>query len=224
MMDEALRQLEAELSQPATFDEGIEAARNACAAGASIAAAAIAAAAYYDNPLTGLGALRNLMGRLRDVPNELAPWRQALSRGRHPEVDDVDFTPGFGFVTPARAEGALTACRRLVTLAGARSASRCDFLLEHQRPVAEVAGAINETGVAALAYLDAGIDVDSAERRWLGCKLGVALAEAQRARRAGVAAFPFSFGRYVYDGPRPAPTTLDRLALERQLGLDGHDG
>jgi len=38
--------LEAELGHPAFFDEGVEAARNACAAGASIAAGAIAAGTF----------------------------------------------------------------------------------------------------------------------------------------------------------------------------------
>ncbi|HTV25023.1 MAG TPA: hypothetical protein VMG12_40295 [Polyangiaceae bacterium] len=221
-MNTALRLLETELSHPSSFDEGVEAARNACAAGASIAAAAIAAAAYYDNPLTGLGALRELMARLRDVPNELAPWSRALARAPHAETDD-HFTPGFGFVTPERAERTLAACRRLVELAGARSAPRCDFLLEHQRCLAELAGPLNETGLAALAYLDAGVDSESAERRWLEARLSVAIAEAQRARRAGVAAFPFAFGRYVYDGPSPAPVPLDLQGLKRKLGLDGLD-
>jgi hypothetical protein len=220
--DDVLRVLEAELAERASFDEGVEAARNACAAGASIAAGAIAAAAYYDNPLTGLGALRELMARLRDVPNELAAWRRALSRGRHPETDDADFTPGFGFVTAARAERTLEACRRLGELAS--PASRCRFMAEHHRPLSEVAGPLNTAGLAALVYLDAGLDIESAERRWLTCKLAVAIGEAQRARRAGVAAFPFSFGRYVYDGPEPTSLDmpLDLPALERQLGLD-HD-
>jgi hypothetical protein len=218
-----LRVLEAELAELASFDEGVEAARNACAAGASIAAGAIAAAAYYDNPLTGLGALRELMSRLREVPNELAAWWRVLSPGRHPETDDADYTPGFGFVTAARAERTLGACRRLGELASA--ASRCRFMAEHHRSLSDVAGALNTTGLAALAYLDAGLDIESAERRWLTTKLAVAIGEAQRARRAGVAAFPFSFGRYVYDGPEPPASldsALDLAALKRQLGLD-HD-
>ena len=222
MNADCLRLLEAELSRPASFDEGIEVARNACAAGASIAAAAIAAAAYYDNPLTGLGALRELMARLHGVPNELTPWRQALSRASHPETDDVDFTPGFGFVTPLRAERVLVACGELAELAG--PSSRCGFMLQHQRSISDVAGPLNETGLAALAYLDAGVDVESAERRWLCCKLSIGVAEAQKARRAGIAAFPFSFGPYVYDGPRPTPMSLDLPALQRRLGLDGSDG
>jgi hypothetical protein len=220
--DEPLRVLEAELADRASFDEGVEAARNACAAGASIAAGAIAAAAYYDNPLTGLGALRELMARLSDVPNELAAWLQALVRGRHRETDDADVTPGFGFVTAARAERTLAACRRLGELASARAASRCRFMAQHHASLSEVVGPLNTTGLAALAYLDAGVDIESAERRWLACKLAVAIEEAQRARRAGVAAFPFSFGRYVYDGAEPTPLSLDLSALKLQLGLD-HD-
>jgi hypothetical protein len=218
--DERLRALEAELAERASFDEGVEAARNACAAGASIAAGAIAAAAYYDNPLTGLGALRELMSRLSDAPNELAAWRQALTRRPHRETDDADFAPGFGFITPARAERTLDACRRLGELAS--GAARCRFMAQHYPSLVELAGPLNETGLAALAYLDAGLDIESAERRWLTSKLAVALGEAQRARRAGVAAFPFSFGRYVYDGPEPTPLSLDLPALKRQLGLD-HD-
>lgn len=220
MNDALLGALEAELADRASFDEGVEAARNACAAGASIAAGAIAAAAYYDNPLTGLGALRERMERSRDVPNELGAWRRALARGRHRETDDADFTPGFGFVTAARAERTLAACRRLGELACA--ASRCRFMAEHHASLSEVAGPLNGTGLAALAYLDAGVDLESAERSWLACKLAVAIGEAQRARRAGVAAFPFSFGRYVYEGPEPTPLSLDLHALKRQLGLD-HD-
>ena len=220
-MTAALRLLEIELSHPASFDEGVEVARNACAAGASIAAAAIAAAAYYDNPLTGLGALRELMLRSSQLPNELSAWRRALARAPHVETGDADYTPGFGFASPARAERTLVACRRLVEVAGARSAPRCAFLLEHQRELAEVAGALNETGLSALAYLDASIDVEAAERRWLDGKLSVAIAEGQRARRAGVAAFPFSFGRYIYDGPSPTPSPLDLEGLKQKLGLDG---
>ena len=223
MNDERLCALEAELAERASFDEGVEAARNACAAGASVAAGAIVAAAYYDNPLTGLGALRELMARLSDAPNELAAWRRALSRGRHCETDDADFTPGFGFVSAARAERTLDACRRLAERANA--GSRCRFMAEHHASLSEVAGPLNETGLAALAYLDAGLDLDGAERRWLAFKLAVAIGEAQRARRAGIAAFPFSFGRYVYEGPEPAPmsrdSALDLPALKRQLGLDG---
>jgi hypothetical protein len=223
--DELLRLLEAELGQRASFDEGVEAARNACAAGASIAAAAITAAAYYDNPLTGLGALRELMARLSDVPNELGPWERALARGCHSETGDADFTPGFGFVTAARAERILGACRRLAALASPRAPWRCRFMAQHHQSLSEAAGPLNETGLAALAYLDAGIDIESAERRWLTCKLAVAIGEAQRAQRAGVTAFPFSFGRYVYDGAEPTPvpsdSSLDLPALKRRLGLDG---
>lgn len=218
MNDERLRALEAELAEPASFDAGVEAARNACAAGASIAAGAIAAAAYYDNPLTGLGALRELMARLSDAPNELAAWREALARGRHPETDDADFTPGFGFVTAARAARTLESCRRLGELAS--GTARCRFMAQHHPSLSELAGPLNETGLAALAYLDAGLGIESAERRWLSFKLAVAIGEAQRAQRAGIAAFPFSFGRYRYDGPEPAPLSLDLPALKRQLGLD----
>lgn len=222
MNEAAARLLEVELGRPAAFDAGVEAARNACAAGASIAAAAITAAAYYDNPLTGLGALRELMARLRDIPCELAGWRQALERGPHPETADLDFTPGFGFVTSAGAERTLAACRRLAELVPA--APRCRFMAEHHGRIAERAGALNDTGLAALAYLDAGLDPESAERRWLGCKLAIAIEAGQRARRAGVAAFPFSFGRYVYEGPQPSPEPLDLRGLMRTLGVDGADG
>lgn len=221
MNDDAARVLEAELGRPAAFDEGVEAARNACAAGASIAAAAITAAAYYDNPLTGVGALRELMTRLLDVPDELARWRQALGRGRHPETDDADFTPGFGFVTPARAERTLATCRRLAELTP--EATRCRFMAEHHGSIAELAGPLNDTGLAALAYLDAGLDLESAERRWLGCKLAIAIGAGQNARRAGLAAFPFSLGRYVYEGPQPSLESLDLRALMQALGVDGGD-
>jgi hypothetical protein len=224
-MNDALHLLEAELADPASFDEGVETARNACAAGASIAAGAIAAAAYYDNPITGIGALRALMCCLGGVPDELEAWQRALSPRHHPETDDANFTPGFGFVPAARAERTLLACRRLGALAAGRAAPRCRFLSTHHEALPVLAGPLNETGLAALTYLDAGLDVESAERRWLTCKLSIAIGEAQRARRAGIAAFPFSLGRYVYEGPRaPPPAPLDLEALKRQLGLDRHDG
>jgi hypothetical protein len=223
--DEVLRLLEAELAHPAAFDEGVEAARNACAAGASIAAAAITAAAYYDNPLTGLGALEELMARLRNVPSEITAWQEALSRRCYSETDDPDFTPGFGFVTAARAERTILVCRRLSELIGTSPSSRCSFMAEHHRSISEVAGPLNETGLAALVYLDTDLDIERAQRHWLSFKLSVAVEEAQKARRAGIDAFPFSFGRYVYEGPQPAPRSLDLDALKRQLGLlDGSHG
>jgi hypothetical protein len=221
MSDEALRLLETELSDPASFDEGVEASRNACAAGASIAAAAITAAAYYDNPITGLYALQALMSRLHAVPNRIADWQGVLSRRQHPETDDADFTPGFGFVTTARAERAIVICRRVAELTGTSPSSRCRFMAEHHRGISEVAGPLNETGLAALVYLDADLDIDGAQRHWLSLKLAVALAEGQKARRAGIEAFPFSFARYVYEGHEPAPGSLDLAALKRQLGLEG---
>ena len=81
-----LERLWHELTQPACFDEGVEVARNACVAGASLAAAVISAGAYYDNPLSGVPALRACMKRLAVLPLELRAWQQALAPAPDPEA------------------------------------------------------------------------------------------------------------------------------------------
>lgn len=224
MTTHALHWLATELGHPGLADEGIEASRNACAAGASIAAAAITAAAYYDNPITGAGALRALMSRLGAVPIALDAWCEVLAPGIHPETNDPHFTPGFGFVTEHQAELVLAACRRITEQRLHPAPLRCRFMSEHQRVIANVAGPLNAAGLAALVFLDHGYDLEHAERHWLLCKVETALIEAQKARRAGIAAFPFSEDNYFYEGPRPSPAPFDMTEAMRRLGLEGLRG
>jgi hypothetical protein len=212
--------LAVELGARVLWDEGVEAARNACVAGASIAAAAISAAAYYDNPLTGIGALRACMSRLEALPLELPVWRAALGPRAYPELSAGEFSPGFGFVTPAQAEAVLEACRRLSADEPPRSAPRRSFWLEHNGQLSALTGPLNPAGLTALCFLDHGRDIEHAERLFLSWRTDTAVAEAQRARRAGLAAFPFLSDGFVYEGEWPAPPRpRDRAALLERLGL-----
>lgn len=207
-----------ELGRAEAWDEGIEAARNACVAGASLAAGAIAAAAYYDNPLTGAPALRECLERVGPLPLALEAWREALTPRPHPAADGHPVTPGFGFVGPGRDGVFFGALARWVERAS--TAPRSRFLLAHRAVFEPLAGALNAAGLAAFACLDSGLDTDAAERRFLSFKLESALDEAQKAQRAGLRSIPFDGVRYVYEGTLPAPRTRDRQALLRRLGLD----
>jgi hypothetical protein len=212
-----LERLGLELSRPDSFDEGVEAARNACAAGASLAAAVITAGAYYDNPLTGAPALRACLERLTPLPLELGAWQRAFASEPQPEAGGAVMAPGFGFVAPGREHVFWAALRRLVS--DEPSAVRGQFLLEHQLAFGE-AGPLNAAGLCALVFSDHDVDLETAERTFWSLKIDVALRQAQRARRAGVAAIPFAGVRYVYEGDLPAPRQRDRAALLRRLGLD----
>jgi hypothetical protein len=222
--------LQAELERPGHFDEGVEAARNACVCGASLAAAAITAAAYYDNPITGLPALRECMQRLAALPLAPAPqaldaWRAALRPHVLAPSGNQAFTPGFGHATPPQAAEALAGCRRLA--AGAAEAgtpaARCAFVAEWHAELSAVSGPLNATGLAALALLDAAVDLDAAERLYLSWRIAAVLPEAQRARRAGVGAFPFLSEGYVYEGALPAPRAFDYEQLLARVGITGDD-
>jgi hypothetical protein len=214
----ALAWLAHELGRPEAWDEGIEAARNACVAGASLAAGAIAAAAYYDNPLTGAPALRECMERVAPLPLALDAWRDALAPRPHPAADGHPVTPGFGFVAPGRDGVFFGALARWVERAP--SAPRSRFLLAHRASIEPLAGSLNAAGLTAFACLDCGLDGDAAERRFLLFKLESALDEARKAQRAGLRSIPFDGIRYVYEGALPEPRPRDRSALMRQLGLD----
>lgn len=222
--------LQAELERPGHFDEGVEAARNACVGGASLVAAAITAAAYYDNPLTGVPALRACMERLGALPLAPSPsaldvWRAALRPHVSAPCGTGRFTPGFGHATPLQAREALAGCRRLAAwrCAGAASAARCAFVAERHAELSAVAGPLNATGLAALGLLDAGVDLDGAERLYLSWRIAATLPEAQRARRAGVGAFPFSSEGYVYEGVLPAQRRFDYDQLLARVGITGDD-
>ena len=219
-MNPVLADLGRELAAEALFDEGVEAARNACVAGASIAAAAITAAAWYDNPLTGTPALLACMEKVGPLPLDVERWTAALAPTRHPETGDPDFAPGFGFLGGPRAEAVHMACARLVgAREGGQGAPRGAFFLEHRRAIEDVAGPLNQAGLAALLFLDHGIDATSAERMFLVWRIETAIGEAQRARSAGLARFPFFQESYVYDGHRPPERALDLGALRRELDL-----
>jgi hypothetical protein len=216
----ALRDLACELASRALHDEGVEAARNACVGGASIASAAIAAAAWYDNPLTGAPAVLRCMARLAPLPLDIDRWIAAARPERHPDTSDPDFTPGFGFVSSAQAEVIARACARLVAARrGAWGAPRGAFFLEHRRAIEAEAGPLNHAGLAALLFLDEGIRADEAERTFLVCRIETATSEAQRARSNGLGAFPFFADSYRYEGHRPPERTLDLSALRVRLGL-----
>jgi hypothetical protein len=210
-----------ELGAPALHDEGVEAARNACVAGASIAAAAITAAAWYDNPLTGVGALRRCLARLSALPFEVDAWRVGLRPGIHPETGDPGFSPGFGFVDGSRRRALLEACGRLARSWDGPSPSRCAFFHRHHESIEASSGPLNQTGLAALCFADRGLDAGEAERLFLLLRMEIAMAEAERARARGVRSFPFFSERYRYEGARPAPAVpLDLPDLMRQVGLD----
>lgn len=221
--------LQAELARPGHFDEGVEAARNACVCGASLAAAVITAAAYYDNPITGIPALRACMTRLAALPlqpssfesSSVELWRAVLRPDVLAPGGTQPFTPGFGHATPPQAAEALAGCRRLA--AAEPGARRCAFVAEWHAALSEVAGPLNATGLAALALLDAGVEPDTAERLYLSWRIAGTLAEAQRARSAGVGAFPFLSEGYVYEGALPAPRSFDYEELLTRVGITGDD-
>jgi hypothetical protein len=214
------QKLARELANEALFDEGVEAARNACVAGASIAAAVITAAAWYDNPLTGLPALRACMARLATLPFDPTAWRTAFARAPHPTTLDPDFSPGFGFVTAEQAEHVLDACRRIAgsVTSGPRACSA--FFLEHHRAICAASGPLNHAGLAALVFVDHGTGPEEAERSFLLWRVETAVAEAQGARQRGVGAFPFFTEGYVYEGPWPKAQSLDMAALMKEVGLE----
>jgi len=219
MTDAKLWPLIAALADPALFDEGVEAARNACVAGASIAAAAITAAAWYDNPLTGLGALHPCMDLLAGLPASLAAWRDAFTPRAHGLVGDA-VAPGFGFVTPAHATAIAAAAHRLFADASAGGAWRGRFFVQHRDAITEVAGSLNAAGLAALGFVDHAIDREAAERSFLCARISTAIAEAQGARARGLARFPFFEDAYHYTGARPPPRAFDLAALRTRVGLD----
>ncbi|MGH8610082.1 MAG: hypothetical protein ACREX9_22535 [Gammaproteobacteria bacterium] len=104
--------------------------------------------------------------------------------------------------------------------AGRESPRRIGFFLENRRAICEVSGPLNQAGLAALTFADHGLGAEEAERSFLLYRLGPALAEAQKARRGGVQAFPFFSDRYVYDGTWPPARKLDLAQLMREVGID----
>ena len=215
-LDDLARELGSEL----LFDEGVEAARNACVAGASIASAAMTAVAWYDNPLTGVSALLACMSRMSSLPFDADRWAFALRRSAHPEAGESDFTPGFGFVDARQAAAIVDACARLVAAREGRGkAARAAFFLAHRDAIQAESGPLNHAGLAALLFIDHGLDGDTAERTFLTWRMETAIEQAQRARRRGLAEFPFFAESYVYEGTKPPEQALDLAALRERLGL-----
>jgi hypothetical protein len=215
--------LEQAVHDPVLWDEGVEAARNACVAGAPLAAAAITAAAWYDNPLTGGRALLAAFACFEALSPRLDAWLAALAPTRHPETGDPAFVAGFGFVSERAAALVLQVGARLHEASGG---PKLGFFLAEQRVIAQRAGALNLTGLCALVFADAGFDADQAERHYLLLRLAPALAAAQRARRAGLAQFPFFEHDYTYEGRWPSTEATEPcsearlLQLKRAVGLD----
>lgn len=209
-----------ELGQSALFDEGVETARNACVAGASLAAAAIAASAWYDNPLTGTGALRECLARLRGLAHCADNWARAWGPIRHPDTGDPDWVPGFGFITT---EQASAVSRAAVRLHGSRRGCCTDdhlgFYVRNRAALTPLCGDLNATGLAALVFADHALASDAAERKYLLARLDVAMLEASRARAGGIAAFPFFSNEYRYEGTSPSPRKLDLGVLMKRVGL-----
>jgi len=209
-----------EFADDRLFDEGVEAARNACVAGAPLASAAITASAWYNNPLTGVPALRASMQRVADLEFDVESWRSALTSAPHEETSDPNFTPGFGFVDSTQRELTLRAAERLSKSHARETRGRLPFFVEHQAIIALASGPLNLVGLAALVFVDHGVELDAAERIFLLLRIEVALAEAATTRRLGIAAFPFFSQEYVYEGVRPDPCKRDLASLMREVGLD----
>lgn len=207
------------MANPTLFDEGVEAARNACVAGASISSAAITIAAYCDNPLTGIPALRELLGRLKRLEFDTPHWLDELSTATEgSETSPMSF-PGFGYVNRAQSDEIYRTCQTLAVHDSA-TAPYCQFYLRHRATLESRLGALNSTGLAALAFAAHGIEEDDAERLFLLWKTEPALVAAQRARRDGMSLFPFHSKALHYEGPMPAKRTFDFSSLARQVGLE----
>lgn len=220
MNDEVAFDWKRELSRPELFDEGVEAARNACIAGASLASAAITAAAWYDNPLTGAGALSACMRLFADLPQKIDDFGQALEPRMNEELGER-LTPGFGYVRPDQSR-ALLAClgdfvRKTPAAAGT---PRTAFFLMSLDALGAVASTLNHAGFTAFVCLDQGLPPRAAERLFLSARIETAMAEADRARELGIAGFPFFLDEYRYLGGKPEPKAYDLSALRRAVGID----
>lgn len=213
--------LRREMTQPMLFDEGIEAARNACAGGASIASAAITAAAFYDSPLVGIRALRECMELLQSLPFQLDAWLDTFRSRQDPTTRETTFAPGFGYVAPRQAAFLVSVCRRHFSQrSGQLKATRCSFYLDHQEPILGTCGPLNRIGLVALVSSDLGIAVEDAERHFLLWQLDSAIREAQRARREGLSKFPFLSEYHQYEGTWPDPHQHRDDEYLIQIGLE----
>jgi hypothetical protein len=198
----------------------VEAARNACIAGASLASAAVTAAAWYDNPLTGAGALTACMRLLGELPLEISAWRQALEPRVHPEAGER-LTPGFGWVKPEQSRTLVALLERFAEEAEEPLASaRTRFFLEAATVLGTLTSSLNHAGFAAFVCIDQGVPPSTAERAFLVTRIDTAMAEADRARELGLAGFPFFSSEYHYDGAVPEHRSYDLSALREAVGID----
>lgn len=216
-----LARLRRDLSDAVLYDEGIEAARNACAAGASIASAAITAAAFYDSPLVGIHALRECMHSLQTLPFELEAWVSEFQCRYDPITRQMGFASGFGYVDDEQAAFLVSVCERHYARRPRQTEfTRCSFFLEHQGVLASKCGPLNRVGLMALVSLDHAIDIEDAERYFMLWQLDSAIREAQRARQQGLAEFPFLSEYHQYEGPWPSQPQSAEGEYLVQLGLE----
>ncbi|HET9958747.1 MAG TPA: hypothetical protein VFQ61_29845 [Polyangiaceae bacterium] len=209
-------------SEPGLFDEGVEAARNACVAGASLASALITAAAWYENPLTGTPALLDALDRLRSIPGHGSPscagFVGAFAPTPHRDTGDPEHSPGFGYIDEERADRVVRAGQNLIAqFPGAFRA--LEFFLEQRRQIVTRCGALNLTGLCALGFHGAGLTADEAERSFLVLRVEAALREAQHARALGLKGFPFFSELYRYQGPLPEARGFDLEQLMTRVGI-----
>ncbi len=205
------------LAEPRLFDEIVEVARNACAGGASVVAAAIGCAAYLDNPLTGLPALRACMQRARALAPEDGDWLTRLAQPLRLPEEEARYLPGFGFVERRQADRIRRCAWSLVEACPERS-----WLLRRvlgSESAREALGPLNLTGLSALVLAAHGVQTRSAERLFLWWRMEPALAAAQEAREVGLSSVPFLADQMQYVGPRPALEPLSFDDLARKVGL-----
>jgi hypothetical protein len=216
-----LVRLERELSHEILFDDGIEAARNACVAGASIAAAAIVAAAYSDSPLVGLPALRECMRQVESLPLTIDAWQTAFNSHRDAESQELVFAPGFGHVTEQQAAFLLSVCERVSACISRNSSeSRTKYYLSHHHQITSGCGPINRVGLMSLVCVDQRVSYDDAEHMFVVLRIKSAISEAQKVRHDGLAQFPFLSEQFHYEGQWPTQQTVFAGDYVHQIGLE----
>ncbi len=212
-----VRELSREVRALFAADEGTEAARNACAGGASLSAAAITAAAYADNPLSGVPAMVRCLQVFRAGPSEVERWLHAPRHEREATGGarlEVSVEPRAS--APDQSHPVDTAAEQLLHQCGCRHRSRRLRAYVTHTPVAT---RVNPAGLAALVFADHEVPHDLAERCFLSWRITPALAAAQQVRGMGLDRFPFLRDCLVYDGPRPSVEPLDLEALLQRLEL-----
>jgi len=219
-MKRVLGCLRRELRGEILFDQGVEVARNACVAGAPVAAAAIGIAAYSGSPLVGLAALRECMGRLERSSLRVASWIDAFRFVEQASTSTRLFAPGFGYIRPKGAARVRRACR-LVAVEQLRfgRGRLSEFYSNHHAELTEQCGPLNAVGLMALVFLELGLSRNRAERFMLVWQVERAVIEAQRVQGIGAARYPFLSEAYCYEGSWPAPNDRPVDDYPRRIGL-----